>query len=138
VAASLPPIFVDTGAFLALYRRRDQNHQSAVQIWSDLSQKLVTSNLVMAELGALLVRSLGGAEAADRLSELFASPSIEILRSTKQNDLDALQWMRKYADHEIGYTDCVSFAIMRQHKIRTVFGFDRHFRLAGFDLIGSK
>ena len=129
-------IFIDTGAFVALYIRRDQNHQPAIQIWRALNQPLVTSNLVMAELGTLLVRSLGGAEAADRLSEIYSSPSIEIRRSARQNDIDALQWMRKFADHEIGFTDCVSFAMMRQYKIRTCFSFDHHFRIAGFELVG--
>ena len=43
--------------------------------------------------------------------------------------------MRKYADQNITFTDCVSFAIMTRHKIRTVFTFDRHFRVAGFDVI---
>lgn len=129
-------IFIDTSAFYALYLRRDQNHQRAKEIWLTLNQPMVTSNLVMAELGTLLVRSLGAAEAADRLSEIYSSPSIDIKRATRQNDTDALQWMRKYADHQIGFTDCVSFAMMRQHKIRTGFSFDHHFRIAGFQLIG--
>jgi predicted nucleic acid-binding protein len=44
----------------------------------------------------------------------------------------------QFADQRIGLTDCVSFAIMRRHKIRTAFTFDRHFRLAGFRVIGLK
>jgi uncharacterized protein len=46
--------------------------------------------------------------------------------------------MRKYADQGVSFTDCVSFAIMRRHKIRTAFTFDRHFKLAGFNVIGLK
>jgi predicted nucleic acid-binding protein len=44
--------------------------------------------------------------------------------------------MRKYSDHEVSFTDCVSFAIMRRQQIRTAFTFDRHFRDAGFRVIG--
>ena len=46
--------------------------------------------------------------------------------------------MRKYADQDVSYTDCVSFAIMHRLRIRTAFTFDRHFRLAGFDVLGLK
>jgi len=45
--------------------------------------------------------------------------------------------MRKYADKEISFTDCVSFAIMRRVGIRTAFTFDRHFRDAGFQIIST-
>ena len=130
-------IYIDTGAFLALYRPRDQNHKAAVRTWSTLRQPLVTSNVVMAELGTLLVRNIGGSAAADRLAEIYSSSSIEILRTTRQNEIQALEWMRKYADHEIGFPDCVSFAIMRQKQITTAFSFDRHFRIAGFSLVGT-
>lgn len=45
--------------------------------------------------------------------------------------------MRKYADKNISFTDCVSFAIMRRFRIRMVFTFDRHFRDAGFQVIST-
>ncbi len=38
----------------------------------------------------------------------------------------------KYADQRVSFTDCISFVLMRRHKIRQVFSFDRHFELAGF------
>jgi predicted nucleic acid-binding protein len=43
--------------------------------------------------------------------------------------------MRKFADQGMSFTDCVSFAIMRRRRIRTVFTFDRHFQQAGFRLL---
>ncbi len=42
--------------------------------------------------------------------------------------------MEQFADQAIGYTDCVSFVLMRKHRFERVFGFDRHFRVAGFEL----
>ena len=43
--------------------------------------------------------------------------------------------MRKYADQQISFTDCVSFAMMRRLGIGAAFAFDRHFRDAGFQMI---
>jgi predicted nucleic acid-binding protein len=40
--------------------------------------------------------------------------------------------MERYADQQVSYTDCISFRLMRDHRIDTVFTFDRHFELAGF------
>ena len=79
-----------------------------------------------------------GTEAADWLADLYKSPKIDIVQSGREDELDALRWMRKYADQDISFTDCVSFALMRRHKIRAAFTFDRHFKLAGFEVIGLK
>jgi len=131
-------IFVDTGAFLALYFKRDQYHQEAARIWSGVEQPCVTSNLVIAETATLLGRVIGMVEAAARVADIYASPGIEVAASTRDTELSALDWMRKYADQYVSFTDCVSFALMRRHEIRTAFTFDRHFRLAGFRTIGLK
>ncbi|HEY5753108.1 MAG TPA: hypothetical protein VIT21_08165 [Chthoniobacterales bacterium] len=44
----------------------------------------------------------------------------------------ALTLLAKWADQEIGYSDCISFCLMRRHRIPTAFAFDRHFQHAGF------
>ena len=41
----------------------------------------------------------------------------------------------KYRDHRFSYTDCTSFAVMRQLGIDRVFGYDRDFEILGFSLI---
>ena len=102
-------IFADTGAFLALYLQRDRYHRQA-----------------------------GFIEAANRVADLYTSPSIDILFSTLEDEMDAVSLMKKFADKQIGFTDCVSFAIMRRQRILTAFTFDRHFRHAGFRVIGLR
>lgn len=39
---------------------------------------------------------------------------------------------RKHADKEWSFTDCVSFAVMRELLIRDAFTTDHHFKQAGF------
>ena len=131
-------IFVDTGAFLALYRDRDQHYRLAAEIWPALEGPLLTSNHVIAELATLLGRQIGFLEAADRLADVYKSPKIDIVQSSREDELEALRWMRNYADQRVTFVDCVSFALMRRHRIRAAFTFDRHFKLAGFEVIGLK
>jgi hypothetical protein len=130
--------FADTGAFLALYHRRDQHNKDAARLWPTLERPVVTSNLVIAELARLLAHRAGYRFAADCVADIYASPTFKVLTSTRDDEIEALQWMRKYADQRVSFTDCISFALMRRHRIRTAFTFDRHFRLAGFEVVGLK
>lgn len=130
-------IFVDTGAFLALYLKRDQYHRHAHKIFRTLPRPFSTTNHVVDELATLLGRIADYCYAADRIEDLYASESIEVLLSTRDDEIEAIRWMRKYSDKEISFTDCISFAIMRRTGIRTAFTFDRHFHDAGFEVIGT-
>ncbi len=130
--------FADTGAFLARYHRNDQYYKEAVRLWPTLERPVVTSNHVIAELAKLLAHRAGYRVAADTIRDIYLSASVRIVPSTRDDEIAALQWMRKYADQHVSFADCASFAIMRRLKIRTAFTFDRHFRLAGFDVIGLK
>jgi predicted nucleic acid-binding protein len=38
------------------------------------------------------------------------------------------------ADQRVQFADCVSFVMMRRYRPKRVFGFDRHFAMAGFEL----
>lgn len=130
-------IFVDTGAFLAFYIKRDQYHRRAHKIFSDLPRPFATSNHVVDELATLLGRIAGYHYAADRIDDLYGSENIEVLGSTRDDEIDAIRWMRKYADHEVSFTDCISFVLMRRAGIHAVFTFDRHFRDAGFGVVDT-
>jgi len=130
--------FADTGAFLAKLHRNDLHNREAIRLWPTLNRPVLTSNLVVAELAKLLAQRLGYIFAADRIADLYASPTIHVVASTREDEIEALAWIRRFADQRVSFTDCVSFAIMHRRKIRTAFTFDRHFRLAGFQTIGLK
>ena len=130
--------FVDTGAFLARYSTNDQYHREAVRLWPTLQPPILTSNHVVDELATALGRLSGYGFAADRVADIYASTVIDVVPSTREDEIEAIQWMRKYADQQVSFTDCVSFALMRGRRIRTAFTFDRHFRDAGFRTIGLR
>ena len=131
-------IFIDTGAFLARYLRKDQHHRSALSVWERLGSKpenCATSNFVLDETFTLLGRWAGHGFAVQRAKSVYASQALTILRPDREDEMKALQFFGKYADQHVSFTDCISFALMKRERIDRVFTFDRHFEFAGFQTI---
>ena len=131
-------VFVDTVAFLARYLSNDAYHRRAVAMWKKLrGEQLVTSNHVLDETLTLLARRAGGRFAADRADNIYASDVLEIVNSTREDELAAIRLLRKYSDQPISFTDCTSFVLMKSRQISSVFTFDVHFQRAGFHVVGD-
>jgi predicted nucleic acid-binding protein len=130
-------IYIDTGAFLARYMNRDQYHQRAIAGWRRLGesgQRCFTSNLVLSETLTLLARRAGYPFAAQRARHIFSSEILTILRSSNEDEYEALELFEKFADQKVSFTDCISFVLIRQKNLKDVFSFDSHFERAGFRL----
>jgi predicted nucleic acid-binding protein len=130
-------IFVDTGAFLARYLANDAHHRRAVTTWKKVSgAPLFTSNHMIDETLTLLARQASYMFAVERAERMYGSAAVEILCSTRDDEMDAIRLLRKFGDHQVSFTDCISWVLMKRHRIRTAFTFDRHFRLAGLEVVG--
>ncbi|MBI4669773.1 MAG: PIN domain-containing protein [Elusimicrobia bacterium] len=130
-------IFIDTGAFIGRYMAGDQYHDKASHAWDKLEknhQRLFTSNLVIVETATLLTRQAGYGFAAQRVRNILDSRVIQILRPAEPQEREAIELLEKYADQRASFSDCLSFVLMRQTKIKTAFTFDEHFERAGFEI----
>lgn len=130
-------IFIDTGAWLARYLTKDQYHKQATTLWNRLETSkafLYTSNLVLNETFTLLGRRSSYAFAKEKASIIYTSDKLTTLRSDRQDELEALYYLEKFADQKVSYCDCISFVLMKHYQIQQAFSFDQHFSLAGFDL----
>ena len=130
-------IFVDTGAFLGRSLASDQFHSRAVAGWkrvADKGERCCTSSFVLDETLTLLARRADYAFAAERGRAIWASRTLEILRPSERIEHEALDFFEKFADQRVSFTDCVSFALMRDRRIKRAFTFDAHFERAGFEL----
>jgi predicted nucleic acid-binding protein len=129
-------IFVDTGPFLARHVSKDQLHAKARRAWKDLERAkpspLFTSSFVLDETFTLLARRTSYVFAAERAEAIYASSVLTVLRPDAMDEVTAIAFFRKLADQEVSFTDCVSFALMRRHRLTRAFTFDRHFAAAGF------
>lgn len=130
-------IYIDTGAFLARYLSHDQYHLKAMNAWKRLEQlnrPCFTSNFVLNETFTLLARRTDYAFAAERARIILSSEILTILRPAEGEEYEALELFEKYADQQVSFTDCISFALMRKKNIEQAFSFDHHFERAGFRL----
>ncbi|MCL6642161.1 MAG: PIN domain-containing protein [Candidatus Bipolaricaulota bacterium] len=129
-------IFVDTGAWIALYVPRDVHHQEARAAWEELAHHhAVTTNYVITE-AITAVRRLAGHRRAIELGEaLLKSRALRRLYIDEPLERAAWAFFTKYNDQDFSFTDCTSFAVMTAEKIKKAFTFDRDFQIAGFQVL---
>ena len=130
-------LLIDTGAFFAQRNPRDEHHARATQGFAELAKSsiwLYSTDHILDETLTLLARGESYAYAVEAGEDLLSSRALRWLDATASDWAAALKLMRKYADQAVSFTDCISFVLMRREEIRDVFGFDGHFRAAGFRL----
>lgn len=128
-------IFVDTGPFLARFILHDAHHRRARKTWAEIERRrdrCSTSSFVLDETFTLLARRSSYSFAADRARALLSSSALVILRPNADDEGVAVDLFAKFADQQVSFTDCISFALMRRHRLDRAFTFDRHFAAAGF------
>lgn len=128
-------LFADGGAWIAYFSIRDARHAEADELLRAAvaaRRRLITTNLVLAEVHRWLLFQAGIAPAAAMLDRIDATPLVRIVHPNAQHHRAARAWLAKLGDHRITYTDAVSFAVMGALRCSTAFTFDSDFLVAGF------
>lgn len=130
-------VFIDTNAFIALYFKKDQFHMLATSIHRELMKdnEYLTSNYVIDETITGLVMKSSHVEAVDFFENIKKSTFIDIIYINDILERDSFSLFKKLSDKEFSFTDCTSFQIMKQFKIKTAFTNDHHFEQMGFDIL---
>lgn len=131
-------VFVDTSGWYALIDRRDADHGRIAALVRGLvgdGVRLVSTDYVLDE-SCTLAKARSGSTAAYRL--------LDLLEKTKALDLEwigserfgrARDLFRRYHDQAFSFTDCTSFAVMRELHLGRAITKDAHFRIAGFEIL---
>ena len=131
-------VFVDTGAWIALAVKNDNYHMQALQIATDLKSHntlLMTSDYVLDETVTWLRYNVGHSAATDFIMHILSSKVTEILYVDEIIFRKTTLLFKKYRDQKFSLTDCSSFVLMQQHRIKQAFTFDTHFFTVGFEIL---
>jgi predicted nucleic acid-binding protein len=132
------PVFVDSGAWIALAVSRDPLHRRAREQWEMLERagaKLHTSVPVVVETFTYLDRNTTR-DAALAWKESIYQPGIARILPCNLRDLEqAWEYFRRADLHKLSAVDATSFVIMKRERIRFAYTFDHHFAAVGFRLV---
>ncbi len=135
---ALRAVFADTSYFIALLSQADALHDRALKRATALAAKrtpIVTSEAVLIETLDGFARFQHRSIAAELLSELEQDTDVEIVPTSTERFRAAFELYRQRANKSWGMTDCISFVIMRERKIKQALTADRHFVQAGFEAL---
>ena len=128
-------IFVDTSAWYAFEVEDDVNHEAACKFLSNIASGKhgvsITTDYVLDEALTLLRSRRDLASANAFIEKIRKSKSIRVFWIDEGLFEKALVILQK-SDHKTwSFTDCTSFALMRELSVSEAFTFDRHLREAG-------
>lgn len=131
--------FLDTSGWFAALSPKEGKHRAAhaaYRAWIQGSTRLITTNLVVAEMQTLLSRFRGADEGLRFIDSLYQDPTHEVVFVDRDLERSAIdRWLRRYRDQRLSLADAVSFEVMRARRIRQALALDEHFELAGFERI---
>jgi predicted nucleic acid-binding protein len=128
-------ILVDTSGFYALLVRKDDRHREASRILRDAArqrQRFVTTDYVLDETTTLL-KARGHGHLLERFFEtVVGSPACRIEWTDAARFAAVQTYFLKHLDQAWSFTDCVSFRVMKELRLRESLTKDMHYEEAGF------
>jgi predicted nucleic acid-binding protein len=133
------PVFVDTGAWIALALTRDPLHARARATWEELlanGVRFQTSVPVVLETFTFLDRNAERRVALAWKDSLETVAHLKVLPCTVRDLGSAWTYFDRSDLHKLSAVDALSFVLMTERRIRVAFAFDSHFATAGFRMVG--
>ena len=149
-------VFLDTGAFIALFVETDRYHRDAAGRYDtlvDRGARFIATNHVVDETCTWILRhAREGHRSALRFGMTIAQapvlsdceelprqvsgpPGLSLIYSTPDVERRAWDIFARYDTAGFTFTDCVSFAVMQMLGIKKAFTYDAHFELMGFERV---
>ncbi len=134
----MKPIYVDTAAWVSAADSADISGSLVRQTrdrWLSEGGILVTTDYVVDETLTTIRFRLGldAAEAWWRQIEGSTRLRMESVGAARRERARSIFF--RYRDQDFSFTDCCSFVVMRELRIRRVLTLDHHFRQMGFEVV---
>ncbi len=130
-------LFVDTAGWMACADAADPAHRAASRArdsWFEQGGLFVTTDYIADETLTLIRVRLGHAAAEAWWRQVDESSLLrwEIISPSRADKARSLFF--RHHDKDFSFTDCTSFVVMRELKLREVLTTDHHFAQIGFIL----
>ncbi len=133
----MTPLFVDTAGWIACADGSDSAHGKAMaarDAWLEGGGLFVTSDYVADETLTLLRMRLGIDAAETWWEQVDGSSRVRWECVSPARADKARELFFRYRDKDFSFTDCTSFVLMRELKLREALTTDHHFLQAGFGI----
>lgn len=131
-------LFVDTSGFYAMLIKGDDRHAAALRALREARRRkrsFVTTDYVLDET-ATLFKARGHVHLLPPLfQKLDASRAFRIEWTDADRFGEVRAFFLKHADQAWSFTDCLSFRVMTQFRLRDALTKDKHFEHAGFKVL---
>lgn len=131
-------LFIDTGGWMACADASDPAHRRACAARDAALEEravLITTDFVVDETLTLLRLRMGLAAAEAWWAQVDGSARLRWERITVERFERARHLFFRYRDKDFSFTDCTSFAVMQELRLRRALTTDRHFRQMGFQVV---
>jgi uncharacterized protein len=128
-------VFADTFALIAWLNPRDDAHAVVAAYLDGFKGRLLTTEWVLMELADALCAPEARSTAVAFLKAVRADPFFEVVGYVPAVYEAGFDLFANRPDKAWSLTDCISFAVMTEHKLSEVLTADHHFAQAGFRVV---
>lgn len=128
---------MDTAGWMACADASDPAHRSANQArdsWLEQGGVLVTTDYVMDETLTLIRKRLGLSAAEQWWEQADGSSRLRWEWVGVERAEKARHLFFRYRDKEFSFTDCTSFVVMQELKLKEALTTDEHFKQMGLQV----
>lgn len=125
-------VFLDTGGLYAWVNKNDPWHAAMCALPHESGCRLVLTDYIIDEACSLFVARKIPRQRRHLFHLIDHSRIVLLTWIGPELFAQAREWMLSYEDQAFSFTDCTSFACMKNLGIHEAASTDRHFRTAGF------
>jgi len=129
----MKPVFLDTSYFVALLSKGDTWHAVAVDWSQQILGRQVVTEYVLVELGGTLSKTRDRKTYVPFVQHLLGDPSTLFIPASGDLFQRGLALFAARPDKDWSLVDCISFVVMKQHRLTNALTADDHFKQAGFN-----
>ncbi len=131
-------ILLDTGYLVALHRTQDELHTRAAKWAMHLQEPLLLTEFVAVESLNAMSQPDRRQSANHMIQQMMRDPAVTYVPSSDVLLSAGLDLHLRRPDKHWSLTNCISFLIMQERKIRRALSHDQHFEQAGFEALLRK